>query len=352
MTNTQKEDYYTQSEILFHFKQFKGFVFKKWWVLGLSIIVGGVIGFYFYNKQQPKYKAETTFILEEKSSGGGGLSGLAAQFGINVGGLSGGSMFSGDNILNILTSKKVVEEVLLSRVNEKGYNNKTLADIYLDYTGIRKGWQKNDAFKSFNFNTSLEKMSPIQDSILNNIYSSLIKKDLQAERTSKGGTIIKVKATAGDCAFARIITERLAEQASKLYLDVKTSNAQANIQMLQRRSDSLLSLLNRKSYTAAVSQPLDFNPGVKAAIVPVEIATRDKTVLATLYAEVTKSLEMSKLMLSQQTPVIQILDRPSMLLDDNKKGLAFLLIVFSFVAGTLCFFGLIALYFLKNFKNV
>jgi hypothetical protein len=126
------------------------------------------------------------------------------------------------------------------------------------------------------------------------------------------------------------MTERLVDEASKLYLDIRIGTAQENIRQLQRRSDSLLLLLNNKSYTTAASQPLDINPGVRTAVVPLEIATRDKTVLATLYGEVTKNLEASKLLLSQQTPVIQVLDEPAYLLDDNKKGLLVLLIVGSF----------------------
>ena len=78
----------------------------------LFILVGFALGTVFYYRQKPKYRAVCTFILEEKSSGGGGLSGLASQFGLNIGSLSGGSIFSGDNIINILKSKKVVEQVL------------------------------------------------------------------------------------------------------------------------------------------------------------------------------------------------------------------------------------------------
>lgn len=320
---------------------------RRWWVLLLAFLVGAMLGVWYYYRQKPKYKAEITFILEERSSSGSSLAGLASQFGFNVGSLSGGTMFSGDNILNILTSKKIVQQVLLSTDN----HGETLADLYLDFTGIKKSWQKKPAFASFKFAGISDPLTPVQDSVLNDIYQAIIKKNLEAGRVGKQSTIISVKATSPDCVFARLLVERLVDAASKLYLDVKTNNAQSNIDELQRRSDSLLVLLNRKSYTAAVSQPLDFNPGVRSAIVPTEIATRDKTVLAALYGEVTKSLEMSKLMLAQQTPVIQILDRPSILLSDNKKGLSFLILVFSFVSFAFFFVVLCASYFLRLGKK-
>jgi hypothetical protein len=111
-----------------------------------------------------------------------------------------------------------------------------------------------------------------------------------------------------------------------------------------------LMLLNRKSFTAAASQPLDINPAMRTAVVVNEIATRDKTVLATLYSEVTKNLEASKLVLSQRTPVIQVLDRPTHLLVDKKKGMVFWLV--AFIAGTnAIYLGGALLFFLRTKEN-
>jgi hypothetical protein len=189
------------------------------------------------------------------------------------------------------------------------------------------------------------------NSVLNVIFESIIKKNVVPERTSKQGSIIRVKVTASDCLFARLMSERLVNEAARLYMNIRVGTAQDNIHQLQSRSDSLLMLLNSKSYSTAASQPLDVNPGMKTAIVPSEIGTRDKTVLATLYAEVTKNLEASKLLLSQQTPVIQLLDRPGILLDDNKMGLLFLLIVSSFFVGAIGVVIAIVTFFLKRLEE-
>lgn len=329
-----KEYSYSLNDVLNNLKSFLGFVLKKWLLFLLVVLAGIGLALVYYSIQKPKYKAVTTFILEEKSSGSGGIAGLASQFGINLGSLtSGGSLFTGDNILNILKSKNVVQKVLLTRIDYDTLESQTLADFYLAYAGIKKKWQKKPLLADINFTGVKGKMSPLQDSVLNVIYEKILKQNLYTERTSKQGTIIKVQMTAENSLFARLMAERLVDEAGKLYLDIKTGTAEANIRQLQRRADSLLLLLNNKSFTVAASQPLDINPAMRTAVVPVEIATRDKTVLATLYAEVTKNLEASKLLLSQQIPVIQLLDRPAYLLDDNKKGLFLLLVVFSFSAG-------------------
>jgi hypothetical protein len=350
-----KDDYYSLNDITNQARQFFVYLRKKFWLFVLVALIGGGLGAYYYTIQKPKYEAVTTFILEEKSSGGGGLAGLASQFGFDVGGIAGGgSIFAGDNILDILRSKTIVEQVLLTKAktNEKKAAAFTLADLFLEYTGWKKKWNdpelKSLSFASVNGNESL---SPKQDSVLNEIYGHLLKHAISAERLNKKGSIIRVQVTAANSEFAKLLTERMVTEAAGMYLEIKTGTAQANIEKLQRRSDSLLALLNRKSYAAAASQPLDINPGIRSAIVPVEIANRDKTVLATLYAEVTKNLEASKLLLSQQTPVIQMLDKPGHLLNSNKKTLPVLVAVSAVVAIIVSIMIAFALFLFSCGKN-
>jgi uncharacterized protein involved in exopolysaccharide biosynthesis len=330
-----KEDYRSLQNMIDASRTFLNYLLRKWWVLGLFMLTGAGLGAMYYFMQKPKYVAESTFILEEKSSGNSGLAGLASQFGFNVGNLTGGGMFSGDNILTILESKKVVQEVLLSEVDSSSTNGKSLADYYLEFTGMKKKWEKKSTLANIHFANQNNQITPLQDSLLNVMYENIINKNLETGRTNKQSSIISVKVTAADGTFARLLSERLVDATARLYMEVRVGTAQRNIVELQKRSDSLLFLLNNKSYSSAASQPLDINPGLRTATVPVEIATRDKTVLATLYAEVVKNLEASKLILSQQTPVVQLLDRPGYLLEDKRKGLAFLLVVMSSIMGFL-----------------
>ena len=325
-------------------RSFLGYLQKKWWLLLLIGLTGAGLGAIYYYRQKPKYEAVTTFILEDKSAGGNGLSGLASQFGFNMGGLDGGSIFSGDNILDILRSKKIVGKVLLSPV-DSATNAKSLADLYVEFTGLKRRWEEKSGLVGINFSSQKATLSPKADSLLNGIYDQLIKDNISIDRYNKKGSIIKVQVTAANDLFARLMSERLVDEAGKLYLDIRIGTSQENIRQMQRRSDSLLVLLNRKSFAAAAGQPLDLNPAMRTAVVPVEIANRDKTVLATLYAEIIKNLEASKLLLSQQTPVIQLLDKPGYLLTDRRKGLLFLMVV-ACVAAALLYIGTAFLLFL------
>ncbi|GAA4741451.1 hypothetical protein [Flavisolibacter ginsenosidimutans] len=342
------EKYYSLGDV----KRLAGAFLKKlvrrWWLLVLVVIAGAGLGaFYYQSIQKSKYEAVCTFILEEKQTSMGGLSSLASQFGFDLGGTGGGSLFAGDNIFDVIRSKKVLQKVLLMPLGNAA-ESPTLADAYMDFTGFRNRFRKNPALLNMHFSGKEETLSPVQDSVLGLIYESIIEKNLSVDRTNKKGSIVRIGVTAENSLFAKLLAERLVSEASSLYLTIKTGSAIANINQLQRRSDSLLSLLNRKAYTAAFSQSLDANPGLKTAAVPVEIATRDKAVIATIYTEVTKNLEASKLMLAQQTPVIQLLDKPGQTLKDQKKGLLYLLFVGGALAGFLFIFTEAARFVLAN----
>ena len=333
------ENYYSLSEIAKSARTFLRYLARKWWMFLLGGVLACFCGYFYFIKQKPRYEAVSTFILEDKSNGGGnGLAGLASQFGLNIPSMNGGgSIFSGDNILNILKSKNVVEQVLLTNIQPG--TSFTLADSYLSFTGLKKSWQNKSSLGNINFTNPTQQLTPLQDSVLNLIYVRLTKSSISVDRASKQGTIIKVAISSSDPVFARLMTERIIDEASKMYLDIRVGNAVSNIKQLENKADSLLMLLNNKSYRVAASQLLDINPGIRTAAVPVEIASRDKTVLTTLYAEVVKNLEASKLLLSQQTPVIQVLDRPSYLLDGHKKSLLFILFVSLFIAELIFLIG-------------
>ena len=328
MENT-KENYYSLKDIFRVVKSFLRFLKSKWWALLLASLFGAGLGAFYFLIQKPKYEGVCSFILEDKQSPIGGLNNIASQFGLDIAGGGGGSFFAGDNILDILRSQKVVKGVLLSYV-DSSQNSGTLADLYLEFTGKKKAYGSL-LLTQINFSNK-KPLTLVQDSVLNTIYESVVKTNLFAERTNKKGTIIQVKVTSSNETFSRLLAQRLVQEASELYLNVKTGTALANINRMQKKADSLLLLLNNKSYSVAISQPLDANPGLKTSVVPTEIAMRDKSVITLLYTEVIKNLEASRMLLSQETPVIQVLDTPGLLLDSHKKGLVYLLGLFFFIA--------------------
>jgi hypothetical protein len=127
--------------------------------------------------------------------------------------------------------------------------------------------------------------------------------------------------------FSKLFTERLVLETIRMYVDIKTSVATRNISRLEKRSDSLMELLNAKSYKSAAMQVLDANAAYKTSAVPVEVSQRDKSVTYALYSEVMKNLEASRMGLAGQTPVINMLDQARYPLEDQQRALWLLLLI-------------------------
>jgi hypothetical protein len=313
-------------DVIESIKRFFAYLRSQFVLIALCGLVGLVLPLIYRALQKPAYAASTTFILEEKSATGGGLAGIASQVGLDLGSLgSGSSLFTGDNILDIIKSRVIIEKVLLTPIS--GNSGKTLADLYLEFSGMGEKLPAPVSFASPSVTHTV-----YQDSVLYVMYDQIAKKNVSVDRLNKKGSIFKIITVSQNQVFSKNFAERLLKETTTYYVNVKTSTAAANVKRLQARGDSLLRVLNAKSYNAASFQILDPNVAFKSMSVPAEVSSRDKSIVFSIYAEVTKNLEMSRIALVSQTPVIQLLDVPKYPLMDDRKSYLFLGLV-GFIAG-------------------
>jgi hypothetical protein len=313
-------------DVIESIKRFFSYLRSQSKLIVLCGFLGLVLPLIYRALQKPAYAASTTFILEEKSATGGGLAGIASQVGLDLGSLgSGSSLFTGDNILDIIKSRVIIEKVLLTPIS--GNSGKTLADLYLEFSGLGEKLPAPVSFASPSVAHTV-----YQDSVLYVMYDQIAKKNVSVDRLNKKGSIFKIITASQNQVFSKNFAERLLKETTTYYVNVKTSTAAANVKRLQARGDSLLRVLNAKSYNAASFQILDPNVAFKSMSVPAEVSSRDKSIVFSIYAEVTKNLEMSRIALVSQTPVIQLLDVPKYPLMDDRKSYLFLGLV-GFIAG-------------------
>lgn len=332
------------TDIIELLKRFLAYLLSKYKLIVTTTFITTLISFGYWYFQEPNYKATATFIVEEGSSKGGGLSGIASQFGIDIGGLLGGgsaSLFSGENIFEIMKSKLIIEKVLTTNIqNPSDQKNILLADLYLEISGMRKQLnQKSIEFKNFKFvDGKNDSNNILYDSLMNVIYTRLITENLIIDKLNKKASIITISITSPSQLFAKNFTEKLLEQTSNLYIEIKTGNLSRSIAKIQHKADSLQNSLNNiydRSYIN-LSRPM-------------EATNRDKTVTYTLYGEVIKNLETLKISLINQTPIIQVLDLPKYPLKNLKYRLKILLLI-GFAAG-ITLSSLIAILLYSDRKN-
>jgi len=302
------------------------YLISKWKVIALFAILFGLFGVLYALIKKPIYTAEMTFVVEEGQAGSplAAYAGIASQFGIDLGGKMGeNGIFSGDNILEFLKSRLIVEKSLLTPV-ESADKGTSLAELYIQSYELREKWNKKPSLVNIQFppGTDRSKFSRQQDSLLFELYKDIVKNRLDVSKRDKKLAFIVVSCETVNEIFSKEFSERLVKEATDFYVATRIKRSRLNVNNLQVKADSIEALLNEKTYSAAVSQDLNRNPARRVALVGSELAGRDKIVLQTIFGEVVKNLEIAKMSLAQQSPIIQIVDAPIYPLEDDKTGKA------------------------------
>ena len=291
---------------------------QKNWLL-LALVMGALAGTGYAWMKKTTYTARLTFVVEDaKSSGGSLISALAGQFGFDVGGMTGGNgVLAGDNVLELLKSRSLLKNTLLTPAQD-GKMKMTVADRYVSVYGLQEKWNDVTGGKKIVFTPGTD--DRLSDSLLQTIIKRLLEKELRIAKTDKKLGFFELEATTRDEYLSQQICERLLRVTTDFYVDTKTSRLKANIDRLQRRADSLGIVLDNKTYATAeaTQRLLDANPAYASPQVDAEISTRNKYLQATVFAEIVKNLEISKTALLQETPTVQVVDRPEMPLKKNE----------------------------------
>ena len=154
--------------------------------------------------------------------------------------------------------------------------------------------------------------------------------------------------------LAKVYCELIVNTAVNEIIKAKTQRQKRTVDILQAKVDSVANLLGQKTTSGAALQTssttMDINPLYRTGTaVAFETTVRDKTMLGTIFASVTQNLEMAKFTLSQETPIIQIIDNPNLPLKRNKVSKLVYLIIGGFIG---CFIGIIWIVIKKIFNTI
>lgn len=282
-------------------------LFKKWMLFMAIGLAAGIAGFFYAKFQKPAYQSNLTFVLDEGAgnSGIGGALSLAAQFGFNIGGSS-GDMFSGDNIIEIIKSRRIVENVLLSTevFDSKPY---TMIEYYL-YKLMPADAMKRYGNVHFYLGQQRSSFTYLQDSLLYNTYTGFVKVHIEADRPDKKLGIFSLRVTTGNEKFTKVFTDRLIHAADSLYTDISSKKARETLEVLEKRVANMKGNLSASITGRASVQDANVNPAFSAAQVPVQQQQTNIQVYGGAYAEMFKNLELARFQYLNKVPLIQIVD--------------------------------------------
>lgn len=334
----------TEKKNITAIKEWSSYIWSKWKLILLVAVIGGVLGLVFALFKKVTYKSELTFVLSNEDNNA--LSSLTSQFGLSLGGSN--DAFSADNIVNLFTSRKMVQWALFQKVPN---TNQKLLDIYVKENKLDKEWSKEQRLQHvLPFPDNMEKVSPLQDSLLREIHKDIITKYLEIGRPDTKLSFFTVKTIYSSEVFSCYFTKYIVDATSKLYIDTKTSLARQNLQMLQREADSIHALING-AITAtgtATDQVFNLNPAMQAQRSPIYKNQFRAQVNEAAYGEVLKNLELAKISLQKQSPIYLILDEPHLPLERIGQGKLLSLIAGLLIGGVLAVLFFVAKKFAQN----
>lgn len=328
------------------------YLISKWMIIiGVSLL-GGVVGICYAWLKVPVYVASSTFVLEE--SGGGGLgqyAGIASMMGVDLGGSSNNGIFQGDNIIELYKSRTMIAKTLLSNGEFDG-KNESLLERYINFNNIKNKFPRISEFHKGSLKVG-SKFTVQQDSILTWVVKRINEDNLFVGKPDKKLSIIKVELKSEDEKFAKQFNDQIVKNVNDFYVQTKTKKSLQNILILQHQTDSIRKALDNAISNVAIS--IDANPNVNPSRQILKVPSQKRQIDAeankAILTELVKNLEISKVSLRKETPLIQIVDQPVYPLEMIKPGRFFGLIVGGVIGGLLSIFTLIITRLYKRLIN-
>ncbi len=278
---------------------------KNWWFFLIVGILGGVAGYIYAINQRPVYQSYLSFALDEGGAEGGmsGAMGLAAQFGISLG-RGAQDVFTGDNILQIMQSRRLIEDVLLS-VDTFNNTPSTLIEYFLQHIDKSNKHIKDIHFypgqvrNSFNYK---------QDSVLYKTFLDFQKNHIIARRPSKNLNIYELMVTSYNEKFSKIFTDNLIEKTNHFYTDIRSKKEKETLEILEKALPNVKGKLDAAITNKASTLDADLNTAFADAQVPILKDQINTQVYGTAYSELYKNLEMARFQYLKSIPLMQIID--------------------------------------------
>ena len=274
---------------------------RKWYLLVLAAVFSGAIGYLYKPAVKESYTATFSFVLstETKSSG---VSGIASQFGLEVG--TGGSenIFSGDNIIELFKSRKMVSYSLMHKIDN--------SDVNL-LTYITKKLYSAAAKEVLPYPDNVDQFTVKQKAIFEKI-ASMVTGSFSVFKKDKKLIFYLISATSPYDDIAYYVARHMLDQTSQFFIETKTKVATRSLELLQKEADSLSNLLGKmfQSTAAMNDRSFNINPSILSQRAGAQLYQAKSSALAAAYTEVMRNLEIAKINIQKETPLFQVIDEP------------------------------------------
>jgi hypothetical protein len=174
-----------------------------------------------------------------------------------------------------------------------------------------------------------------QDSILYGISSGLTKSNLTIGQKDKKVSIISLTVKTESELFSKLFCEQLLKETSDFYIETKSKKSRLNLDILQHQADSIRAELNSAitGVATASDNVYNLNPALNVKRTPSTRRQIDVQANTAILTQLVAQLELSKVNLRKETPLVQLIDRPILPLEKEKISKVKSLILGSFLTG-------------------
>ena len=313
--------------IIVTISDYKNELKKRLLIILAVAIIFSLIGFGFSRSQEDQYNAVISFIVEDQSEGSNlsALSGMANMIGIDMGG-SATSSFNQQNIIELLKSRKIIERTLNNTCKIEGKSD-LLINHYIRINNL--------ITDSSTINLS---SNYYNDSITRIVWFRIIDRDMDILFQNDEANILNLSFESLNAELAKNFTEIVIDEMSEMYIDHQTEKSRNTLDNLQSRSDSIFKSLKRSEINFAKVK--DNNMRVMTASGRLEELQymREVEILQSVYLELRKNIELAHMSVLNETPLIQIVDKPVLPLENINRSDLFWIVIFTFLGVfTICF---------------
>jgi len=296
---------------------------SKWYLILIASLLGGGIGFCNAYFSPVEYTAKLTFAFSEGQTTRSNLSGIASQFGFNLGD-GGEGAFQGENLLELMKSRTLVENTLMQEVVVGGKEDLLVNHIItheFNHSETNEDRRHDVWFLDTNrFFLGDSFLGVYHNHLLENNRLSISMKDDEL-------SFVDVSFTSQNDTISKLFVEGLVDQATQLYKNIKLRRSEEAIAVLNQKIDSVEVEMAKSMVGGA--QELDrgtlyIRNTPKVSQVRNQLQTQ---ILGTMHAELVKNAELQKTIMAQQTPLFELVDLPKFPIEKKKaselKGLFF-----------------------------
>ena len=346
-----KDDEISLKDIIKNIQTWFTLLRKNIILISLIGLLGASAGFFLTYFSKPVYKAELRFVVKSEGSGSD-LSGMLGGLGSVLGGGSVGSPL--ERTIEIASSDRIVGSALLSEVQIAG-KKEVLSNSLFRLNKHNKLWEKDTVLMNVQFSladTSIEQMTFAKRKAIKTLESLLIPKTgdgIISKSFDKKSGVVTLAATHSNEEFSIILAKEVFNKLRDFYVEQMTTSAANNVQILQKKVDSIKFELAKVQ--ASYARTTDQSFGLLFQEDKVELkklAVREQMLMA-MYAEAQKNLETFKFMNDSAIPSLTVIDMPYSPLKKIQKS-KILYTAGGFFLG--CFFTFFFIAFRRWYKNL